>query len=113
MGEQEPTLLSSLDLASVRTVLADEFPWLPLHSLTSSREPHPVPHSRRRNNRMVDHPGARGGQRRVPISLSTNRKGGRRSSEQHGIATNYRDTRPWRSRGWTSSVGAWRRSAIG
>jgi len=76
MGEQEPTLLSSLDLASVRTVLADEFPWLPLHSLKHPPgRPHPVPHSRRRNNRMVDHPGARGGQRRVPISLSTNRQG--------------------------------------
>src|ERR1700686_3409444 len=33
MGEQQPDLLSTLDLASVKTVLTDEFPWLALHRL--------------------------------------------------------------------------------
>jgi len=33
VAEQEPDLLATLDLASVRTVLADEFPWLPLDNL--------------------------------------------------------------------------------
>lgn len=36
MGEPQPDLLSTVDLASVKTVLADEFPWLPLDSLNIS-----------------------------------------------------------------------------
>src|ERR1700674_4279895 len=34
MAEPRPELLSSFDLASVRAILTDEFPWLPLDTIS-------------------------------------------------------------------------------